>query len=300
MRVVTLVLSTSEGSNARLVFTDPEDNDREVISVNTNQNCMHIQNFGCQSHLRHQVIAAAPSIGKIGDDGDDNGVRLVFSFRYSIDHRDHDLMSALIHDDEKLRASGRRGDYNISQVVNALEKGFRPTPAIDIAFGNSVSHYKSSKKQHSKVDPSRLLVDGGIGRDKSSCLPPDTIPADQQSIRDTTSGYSFDYKDVQQLWQRVTSGPFLLHLNRHKIRVRTEYYVTYKNQDGRSEKRGRARYLARHHGYLCSGLINMQITRRQKRDWTLVMCCLNLLFGSIVGSHVMNTQVPRGVVSTTV
>jgi hypothetical protein len=103
MRVVTLVLSTSEGSNARLVFSDPANNNKEAITLNTNHNCMHIQNFGCQSHLRHQVISATPSIGKIGDESNNNGVRLVFSFRYSIDNRDVDLLSALINDDEKLR-----------------------------------------------------------------------------------------------------------------------------------------------------------------------------------------------------
>ena len=88
------------------------------------------------------------------------------------------------------------------------------------------------------VDPSRLLVDGGVGNDMPNCMASDANPADQQSIRDTTADDSFEYKDNQELWQRVTSGPFLRHLNRHKIRVQTEHWVSYKNQDGVVEKKG--------------------------------------------------------------
>ena len=102
MRVVTLVLSTADGSNAKLVFTDPSEDNREVFSINTTDNCMHIQNFGCQRYLRHQVIPASPSVGKVDEVRNENGVRLVFSFRYSIDNRDKDLMSALLNADEKL------------------------------------------------------------------------------------------------------------------------------------------------------------------------------------------------------
>jgi hypothetical protein len=194
---------------------------------------MHIQNFGCQSHLRHQVISATPSIGKIGDESNNNGVRLVFSFRYSIDNRDVDLLSALINDDEKLRGGvGRRGDYTISHVIDALEKGCKPTPAIDPPVGRDTGYASCPVQPHSPVDPSRLLVDGGIGLDKPNRLVSDAIQADQQSIRETTSGDTFDYKDVHELWQRVSSGPFLRCLNRNKIRVRNEHRVSYKNQDG--------------------------------------------------------------------
>jgi hypothetical protein len=209
MRVVTLVVSTSAGSNARLVFTDPADNDREVISVNTTANCIHIQNFGCQKYLRHQVVAATPSVGKVDAEGMDNVVRLVFSFRYSIDNRDHDIMSAVIGDDEKLRNSGRRGDYTVCNILGALETGFKPTPAKDIQVGESVSYASENSRTGTIIDPSRLLVDGGVGFDKPSRLPSDTIPSDQQSISETTSGDTFQYKDAQELWQRVTSAPFL-------------------------------------------------------------------------------------------
>ena len=232
MRVITIVLLTSLGSTVRLVFSDPSNSNKEVFSLNTNHNCMHIQNFGCQSHLRHQVVAATPAVGKVGDDSNNIGVRLVFSFCYSIDNSGRDLKSALINADKNLQESGRRGDYTISHVVDALENGHKPTPACNVPQYTFVSYARLNNEANLTVDPSQLLVNGGVGQDKPNQLINDRIPADQLSILATTAGDSFEYKDCQELWQRITSGPFLRHLNRNKIRVRTEHWVKYKKQEG--------------------------------------------------------------------
>ena len=74
-----------------------------------------------------------------------------------------------------------------------------------------------------------------VGADKPKRLSSDSIPADQKSVREETGEDSFQYKDVQELWQRVKSAPFLRHLNRNKIRVRMRYPVTYKNEEGADE-----------------------------------------------------------------
>ena len=40
------------------------------------------------------------------------------------------------------------------------------------------------------------------------------------------------FVDQQKLWTRVTSSPFLLALNRNKIRVRTEHTIDKKGKEG--------------------------------------------------------------------
>ena len=184
--------------------------------------------------------------------------------------------------------------------MDALEKGCKPSPASGVAVNNRLRNALGHGLPNMTVDPSRLLVDGGVGNDMPNRMASDAIPADQQSIRETTADDSFEYKDNQELWQRVTSGPFLRHLNRHKIRVRTEHWVCYKNQDGVVEKKGQLHYLAKHQSYSCGWAIGMDALKRQKRSWRSGTWSLNHLCVTTSVSRGMNTQAHPGLVFTRV
>jgi hypothetical protein len=223
MRVATLVLSTTEGTNATIQFTEP-DNDKVVMALDTTHNCLHIQGYGCQRYLKHQVVPRFATTGLDKDDeGTKNGVRLVFSFRYSIDRDDGDLISALINNDDKLKDDTTRGDYDATGVVDAIEKGCRPQ-----GIGDGSEHLRAvSHRPHVSgeglVDPSLELVKHFVGKDKPAALQSDSIPCDQASVSESTKNDTTTFRDNQQLWTRVTSSDFLTSLNRHKIRVRVEH-----------------------------------------------------------------------------
>jgi hypothetical protein len=234
MRVVTLVLSTQEGTNARLDFTDAQTG-ALIFSIETNHNTLHIQNFGCQEYMMHEVFPIAPTTINPDTAGTNNGVRLVFSFRYSIDSRDDKLISELMTDDVRLATCGRRNDYTINKVIDAIETGCLPHQVHPI--GPTPTNHPACKNglNPKPINPTEELMKSGLGDDKPPCLQPDSIPADPISLLEAKNNKTMDIRDPDKLWQRVTSGAFVKRLNQNKIRVRVEYATKYKNKSGKVE-----------------------------------------------------------------
>ena len=231
MRVATLVLSTCDGTNAKLQFTEPG-SDKVVMSLETTNNCLHIQGYGCQRYLRHQVVPVAVSSDlNLEEQGTKNGVRLVFSFRYSIDKDDDDLISAILEGDGRLKQGNTRGDYTATGVVDAIEKGCRPH--VRGKSDNDPVHAPCPPPDGGLglFDPTLELLNQCGGGDKPKRLVQDSIPCDQASVRQSTENDKSTFKDKQQLWTRVTSSAFLKALNRKKIRVQLHHTIPPKKKE---------------------------------------------------------------------
>jgi hypothetical protein len=232
MRVVTLVLSTLDGTNAKLEFSDAETGTK-LFTVGTTGNCMHIQSFGCQQYLKHQVIAVATSAilsGRTG--GLKNGVRLVFSFRYSIDDRDESVREDIFKNNENLRKGGRRGDYQITGVVDAIENSCSPTPLPNQGVGPDPA-VEDGYVVGALVDPTEELLRKGVGQDKPEPLTTDRIPVDQQSVVDgTDKNDPGAIGDPLKLWERVTSSHFIRKMAQEKLMVQIEHTPKQSNHQG--------------------------------------------------------------------
>jgi hypothetical protein len=242
MRVVTLVLSTHDGTNAILEFRDG-DTGAKLFSVKTTGNCIHIQNFGCQQYLKHQVVPVAMSASLQGGvDVGKNGVRLVFSFRYSIDDRDEAVQNDIISKDEKLRNGGRRGDYNITGVVDAIENSCFPTPMaghqVPLFATKPVGEDPDDTAEPVLVDPTEILIKKRVGKDKPEQLKTDRIPVDNQSVVDGTDKNDPDaIGDPLKLWERVTSSHFIKKMASEKLTVQIEHTSKVKNINGEMESK---------------------------------------------------------------
>jgi hypothetical protein len=126
--------------------------------------------------MKHEVFPVLPTAINNAIGVTEQGVRLVFSFRYSIDGRDENLMNELLADDTKLASCGRRNDYVINKVVNAIEKGRLPEavhkPSVPRGMPTVINIHTQQK-----VNPSAELITKGFCDDKPNSLKPDSITA---------------------------------------------------------------------------------------------------------------------------
>jgi hypothetical protein len=262
MRVATLVLSTEDGPNASLTFTD-RDSGKVVMSVDTSENCLHIQGFGCQRYLKHQVVSKHSCAAANSEEGDTkNGVRLVFSFRYSLDCDDKEIMSDIMNKDERISMQETRGDYTATGIIDAVESGSKPVG--NSVFQASIGELSSRFGGVEMVNPAHELIRCGVGADSPGQIQSDTVPCDQTSMSESIKLDTTTFVDHQRLWTRVTSSPFLKALNRQKIRVRVQHTVPKKKGERECDRRkvhvnmGRAPYLHVRTNYSTGGTDEVQ------------------------------------------
>ena len=80
----------------------------------------------------------------------------------------------------------------------------------------------------SSVDPTVELMKECVGRDKPDRISSDSLPCNQESVRQSTMHDETTFQDHQELWTRVMPSAFLKTLNRHKIRVRVDHAIPNK------------------------------------------------------------------------
>ena len=230
MRVATVVVSTVGGTNASLMFRDGE-SEQELFTVNTTENCLHVQNFGTQRYMQHEVTSALGVTGavEVGREKK-NGVRLVFSFRYSLDGTDEEMLPRMAAGDDA-RDYPTISDYNICGVVSAIKNGESPKE-----YSNQDSNQKSLSSRNSSsrtlsdllggvgdvTDPTALLLAKIPGQHRQpSVSASDSMALDTaQMLQDLLhEGLQARFADNKSLGARLSCAPFLRVLKKNKISI---------------------------------------------------------------------------------
>ena len=95
--------------------------------------------------------------------GTHNGVRLVFSFCYSIDSRDEKLMSELLTNDVRMATCGQRNDYTINKVVDSIETGCLLHKVLATSPTDAIHPAPKKAELPTHINPTKELMESGLG-----------------------------------------------------------------------------------------------------------------------------------------